>query len=171
MLYFILFLVLSILLLFFTLRRPHRYRFVRFFAFEFTLALIVLNADSWFVNPAAAHQVLSWLLLIGSFLLAWHGFQLLRSFGDPEDDLENTTQLVRRGAYRFIRHPLYGSLLLLGLGAFLKSPSGYGLLLLVFLCAFVFATGRVEEQDNLNRFGQAYADYMETTRMFIPFIF
>ncbi len=168
--YFILFLLLSILLLFFTLHRPYRHRFVRFFAFEFTLALVVLNADSWFVNPAAAHQILSWLLLIGSFLLAWHGLHLLRSFGDPEDDLENTTQLVTRGAYRFIRHPLYGSLLLLGLGAFIKSPSGYGLLLLVFLYASVYATGRVEEQDNLKRFGQAYVDYMQTTKMFIPFI-
>ena len=171
MINFILFLLLSFLLLFFTLRRPHRHRFVRFFAFEFTLALVVLNANSWFVDPAAAHQILSWILLIGSFLLAWHGFRLLRSFSEPEDDLENTTQLVRRGAYRFIRHPLYGSLLLLGLGAFLKSPSGYGLLLLMFLCVSVYATGRVEEQDNLKRFGQAYTDYMETTNMFIPFIF
>jgi protein-S-isoprenylcysteine O-methyltransferase Ste14 len=171
MLNFILFLVLSVLLLIFTLHRPHRHRFYRFFAFEFTFALVVLNADSWFVDPAAVHQIISWILLIGSFLLAWHGFRLLRSYGDPEDDLENTTQLVTRGAYHFIRHPLYGSLLLLGPGAFLKSPSGYGLLLLVFLFASVYATGKVEEKENLKRFGQVYADYMEKTKMFIPFIF
>jgi protein-S-isoprenylcysteine O-methyltransferase Ste14 len=170
MMYLAIFIAFSILLLVFTLHRPHRHRFVRFFAFEFTLALIVLNADSWFVNPTSVRQIVSWLLLICSFLLAWHGFWLLRSYGDPEDDLENTTQLVTRGVYRFIRHPLYGSLLLLGLGAFLKSPSGYGLLLLIFLFSFVYITGKVEEKENLKRFGQVYADYMGATKMFIPHI-
>lgn len=167
----VLFLVLSLLLLFFTLRRPHRHRFFRFFAFESLLGLVVLNADVWFRDPGSPHQLVSWFLLIGSFLLAWHGFRMLRILGRPEDDLENTTQLVTAGAYRYIRHPLYGSLLLLGSGAFLKSPSVNGLILLAVLCVFAYGTGRVEEMDNLKRFGQSYADYMKTTKMFIPFIF
>ncbi len=167
----ILFLVLSLLLLFFTLRRPYRHRFFRFFAFECTLGLVVLNADFWFLDPASVLQILSWLLLVGSLLLALHGFHMLRSFGAPQEDLENTTEVVTTGAYRFIRHPLYGSLLLLGLGAFLKSPSEYGLVLVILLAVFLYATARVEEVDNLKRFGQTYADYMEATRMFIPYIF
>jgi protein-S-isoprenylcysteine O-methyltransferase Ste14 len=171
MIYFILFSVLSISLLVFTLRRPHRHRFFRFFAFECTLGLVVLNADSWFLDPTSVLQIVSWLLLSGSLLLALHGFHMLRSFGAPEEDLENTTELVDTGAYRYIRHPLYASLLLLGLGAFLKSPSGYGILLLVLLIVFLYATARVEEADNLERFGQLYAEYMETTRMFVPFLF
>ncbi len=171
MAYVILFLVLSIALLVFTLRRPHRHRFFRFFAFECTLGLVVLNADAWFLDPASALQIVSWLLLVGSLLLVLHGFHMLRSFGAPEDDLENTTELVTTGAYRFIRHPLYGSLLLLGLGAFLKSPSGFGFLLMVLLIVFLYATARVEEADNLEHFGQRYADYMKTTKMFIPFLF
>lgn len=171
MAYFILFLGLSIALLVFTLRRPHRHRFFRFFAFECTLGLVVLNTDSWFLDPASALQIVSWLLLVGSLLLVLHGLHMLRSFGAPEDDLENTTELVTTGAYRFIRHPLYGSLLLLGLGAFLKSPSGFGFLLMVLLIVFLYATARVEEADNLEHFGQRYADYMKTTKMFIPFLF
>ncbi|MEJ2550794.1 MAG: methyltransferase [Anaerolineales bacterium] len=171
MTYFILFIVLSISLLIFTLRRPHRHRFLRYFAFECTLGLVVLNADSWFLDPMSPLQIVSWLLLTGSLLLALHGFHMLRSLGAPEEDLENTTKLVTTGAYRFIRHPLYASLLLLGLGAFLKSPSGFGFLILALLVVFMYATAWVEEADNLERFGQPYADYMETTKRFIPFIF
>jgi protein-S-isoprenylcysteine O-methyltransferase Ste14 len=31
--------------------------------------------------------------------------------------------------------------------------------------------GRVEEEENLERFGKSYAEYMRSTKMFIPIIF
>jgi protein-S-isoprenylcysteine O-methyltransferase Ste14 len=164
------FIVLSILLLAFTLRRPHRHRFYRFFAFESLLGLVLLNSDTWFRNPFTIIQFISWIFLAGSLLLALHGFQLLRIAGSPKGDIEETTQLVTIGAYRYIRHPLYCSLLVLGVGAFLKEPSLLGFLLLILVVVFVYATGKVEERDNLTRFGSAYREYMQKTKMFIPFL-
>ena len=164
------FLVLSALLLLFTLKRRHRHRFYRFGAFECVLALVLLNTGSWFVDPFSGLQLLSWLLLAGSFALALHAVLLLHSAAPPGADIEETTSLVTRGAYRYIRHPLYCSLLLLGLGAFLKAPSLPGLLLLALLAAFAFVTAHVEEAHNLQRFGQTYRDYKLRTKMFIPFL-
>ena len=48
---------------------------------------------------------------------------------------ENTVKLVEVGLYRFIRHPMYASLLLLAWGAFLKHPLflTFGLALLTTL--------------------------------------
>lgn len=170
MIYLWLFLILSVLLLGFTLHRPYRHRFPRFFVFESVLGLVILNADSWFRDPASPLQIVSWLLLFVSLLLAWHAFRQLRLYGAPQDDVENTIRLVDVGAYAYIRHPLYCSLLLFGIGAFLKSSSMTGFLLLLVLCVSVTITGRVEEKENLERFGEAYVAYMQTTRMFIPFI-
>ena len=95
---------------------------------------------------------------------------LLHSAAPPGADVEETTSLVMRGAYRYIRHPLYCSLLLLGLGAFLKAPSLPGLLLLALLAAFAFVTAHVEIDHNLQRLGQAYLEYRLRTKMFIPFL-
>ena len=95
---------------------------------------------------------------------------LLHSAAPPGADIEETTSLVTRGAYQYIRHPLYCSLLLLGLGALLKDPSLSGLLLFALLVAFAFRTAQVEEGHNLERFGQAYRDYILRTKMFIPFL-
>ena len=78
--------------------------------------------------------------------------------------------LVKRGAYKYIRHPLYTSLLLLGWGAFFKDPSILSAIFAVAASAFVIATARIEEKENLKRFGDDYAVYMKTTRMFIPFL-
>jgi protein-S-isoprenylcysteine O-methyltransferase Ste14 len=37
--------------------------------------------------------------------------------------------------------------------------------------AFLIATAKVEEVENLSKFGADYAAYMKTTKMFIPFLF
>ncbi len=164
------FILLSILLLAFTLSRPHRHRFPRFFAFESSFALVLLNARSWFRDPIAIRQLISWIFLAGSLVIVLHGFRLLRVAGSPEEDIENTTQLVTIGAYRYIRHPIYCSFLLGGVGAFLKAPSVLGFLIFSLIFFFVFVTAKVEEDYNIERFGDEYLAYMKTTRMFVPFL-
>jgi protein-S-isoprenylcysteine O-methyltransferase Ste14 len=152
------------------LRDPHQYGFYRFFAMLAILFLLVLNGPVWFNDPLSPPQILSWLLLIGSALLAAHGFYLLRSVGRPEGPIENTTTVVHVGAYQYIRHPLYASLLLLAAGAAMKTPSLVGAILTFTVAVCLVATARVEEQENLTRFGSPYAEYMTTTKMFVPWL-
>jgi protein-S-isoprenylcysteine O-methyltransferase Ste14 len=160
-----------ILLSWTSLRDRHSHGFYRFFAFESILALLVLNTEDWFRDPLSALQIVSWLLLLTSLVLAVHGFYLLRRVGRPDSSIESTTRLVMVGAYRWIRHPLYSSLLLLTWGALLKRPSVPGVCLALAASAFLVATARVEEKENLTKFGNAYAAYVEKTRMFLPFLF
>ena len=152
-------------------RKPRSHGFFRFFAFETVLLMALMNADVWFRNPFALLQILSWFFLLISLILAIHGFYMLRTIGQPEGDLESTTQLVKKGAYGYIRHPLYASLLYLGIGVFLKDVSPVGAAMLAALLAFLIATARVEEVENSERFGAAYETYMTETKMFVPFIF
>jgi protein-S-isoprenylcysteine O-methyltransferase Ste14 len=116
-------------------------------------------------------QIVSWLLLICSIILAAHGFYLLRVIGRPKSGIESTTTLVMLGAYKYIRHPLYSSLLFLTWGAFFKEVSLFGGILALVTTAFLVATAKVEEAENLQKFDKEYAAYMKTTRMFIPFVF
>ncbi len=153
------------------LRSPRAHGFHRFFAFEALLALILVNADAWFEDPLSARQCVSWALLLASITLAAHGFHLLRIAGRPRGSLEDTTELVSRGAYRWIRHPLYGSLLLLAWGAFLKDVSVVSGGLVVAASGFLVTTARVEEAENVRKFGAPYTAYMRRTKMFLPFLF
>jgi protein-S-isoprenylcysteine O-methyltransferase Ste14 len=150
----------------------------RFFAFEALLALILLNAPFWFADPLSARQIGSWVLLALSLGVATQGFYLLQTIGRPEKPaepgtnlgFENTTQLVTTGLYRYIRHPLYLSLMLGGGGAFLKDPSFAALVLAGAVVGFLIATGRREELENRKHFGPAYDGYVKRTKMFVPFI-
>ena len=85
--------------------------------------------------------------------------------------MEKTTRLITEGTYKFIRHPLYSSLLLLAWGTFFKTPSWRDLDLALADSAFLYITAKIEEQENLSYFGPPYEEYMGKTKMFIPFIF
>jgi protein-S-isoprenylcysteine O-methyltransferase Ste14 len=153
-----------------SLRNPSSHGFYRFFAFETILLLVLFNLPRWFEHPFAAYQVASWLLLIFSLLLALHGFYLLRVIGQPRGDFEQTTRLVIVGAYMYIRHPLYASLLFFTWGVFFKDLTLLGVLLTAVATVALYATAKVEESENVVKFGEEYSIYMKSTRMFIPFL-
>ncbi len=169
--YLLVWVIFTLMLLGFTLFRTHPYRFTRFLAFESLLSLIFLNAEFWFQSPFSFLQVISWLCLAGASFLAVHGLTLIKTIGNPEGDIEDTKTLITTGAYRYIRHPLYTSLLLLGLGVFLKDPSLPGVGLLGTTILGVVLTAHIEEEYTLIRFGEAYRTYIDKTNRFIPFIY
>lgn len=152
--------------------------FYRALAWEAILIVLLLNVDVWFRDPFSWHQVVSWLLLSVSGWLVVQATVSLRRRGKPDpqrDDahligIEKTTALVTVGAYRFIRHPMYSSLLFLAWGTFFKAPSWAAGLAAAAGSLFLLATAKVEERENLRYFGRAYADYMKQTKLFVPFL-
>jgi protein-S-isoprenylcysteine O-methyltransferase Ste14 len=163
-----------------SLRVPGSHGFYRFFAWEAILALIILNAPVWFRDPLAWYQLISWFLLFISLVPLTLGVQLLRTRGKPnreerpEPDLlafEKTTRLVTSGVYRYIRHPLYSSLLLLNWGVFFKDISLLGELLAILATFFLILTAKADEAECIQTFGADYQEYMKRTKMFIPYVF
>jgi protein-S-isoprenylcysteine O-methyltransferase Ste14 len=174
MIWVLLFLGLSLLLLILawpTLRTRSPRGVLRFLLFEAVLGLIVLGAPTWFLDAFSWRQILSWVLLAASLALALEAFVMLHRFGAPTGGIETTRQLVDRGVYRRMRHPLYFSLFLLGAGAWLKHPDVWGGLMLLALAGLVIATARIEEEENLQRFGEAYRAYRSRTWRFLPWVY
>jgi protein-S-isoprenylcysteine O-methyltransferase Ste14 len=162
-----------------SLMKPLSHGFYRFFAWECILALVLVNFPVWEVNPFAPHQIASWTLLLISPILAIHAVHLLRRLGRPsvqrsEAELlcfERTSLLVTTGAYRYIRHPMYAALLFLAWGAFLKDTSVASVALVVGASAMLLLTALRDEAECSKHFGAAYADYMKTSKRFVPFLF
>jgi protein-S-isoprenylcysteine O-methyltransferase Ste14 len=163
-----------------SLRSPRSHGFYRFFAWEFILALFLLNVEGWFNEPLAWHQLISWFLLIACIAPLVFGVRALTGRGKPADRregdesllaFEKTTALVTTGVYRYIRHPLYSSLLFLAWGIFFKDPSWPGGLLALAATAALVATARADEAECIRFFGTPYQEFMKHTRMFVPFLF
>ncbi len=169
------------------LRAPGSHGFYRFFAWEAILGLAVLNLPVWFHDPFSPAQLASWALLIGSAFLVIHAVRLLGAVGrsgtrapagagaDPAAranySFENTSRLVQVGAYRFIRHPMYASLLYLAWGIYFKRPtSPWGVGLVAVASLGLWLTARADERECRREFGSEYVAYMSRTRMFVPFV-
>ena len=103
--------------------------FYRFFSWECTAWLLAVNYKFWFENPFSVNQIISWILLIISGYLVIAGLITMKKFGKQKeirDDkklykFEKTTELVDKGIFKYIRHPLYSSLMFLTWGIFFKN--------------------------------------------------
>uniref|UniRef100_Q47FP3 Isoprenylcysteine carboxyl methyltransferase n=1 Tax=Dechloromonas aromatica (strain RCB) TaxID=159087 RepID=Q47FP3_DECAR len=160
------------------LRKPGSHGFYRFFAWEAILGLIVLNHGVWGDDPYSPHQFTSWMLMLLSIFLVAEGTRTLRRHGaanKKRDDgsfyeFEKTTQLVSHGIFSHIRHPMYASLLALAWGAYFQDPSALGTLIVGIATFSLWLTAITDEKECLAYFGPSYADYMQRTKRFIPYL-
>jgi protein-S-isoprenylcysteine O-methyltransferase Ste14 len=84
-------------------------------------------------------------------------------------ELYEQHELVTEGPYRFVRHPMYTSVYLKGIGILLLSANwivGGGYLAAVTLMYALRV--RDEEQMMLEHFGEEYRSYMSRTARLVP---
>ena len=78
---------------------------------------------------------------------------------------------VLGGLYRWIRHPQYTALAVLGLGALLLWPRFLALVMYTTMLCLYSWLARREEETCLERFGDDYARYLARTGRFVPRFF
>jgi protein-S-isoprenylcysteine O-methyltransferase Ste14 len=182
MVYLVAFILLSIPVITISwksLKNSKSHGFYRFFSFESILLLLVFKIEFWFTNPFSIHQLISWILLIISLLLVFYGTTTLKKYGKQksgrkQEDLltfEKTSELVKTGIYKYIRHPMYSSLLFLTWGIYLKNPDFIFLFAALFSSLFLVFTAIADEKECMEYFGIEYNEYLRQTKRFIPFIF
>ena len=161
-----------------SLRMPKSHGFFRFFAWELMLILIVLNMDGWYGAPLTLDQTVCGILMSISLLLAVISYLSLREFGQQDDSrndahllpFEKTTALVTHGIYRFIRHPMYSSLIFLDWALFFKHMSWMNVGIALVACYFLVVAALAEENENISYFGSKYREYMKRSKRFVPFL-
>jgi protein-S-isoprenylcysteine O-methyltransferase Ste14 len=153
---------------FVSLRQRRYHGIPRFFVFEGLLLLGLTQADVWFKDPLIPRQVITWILLVLSIVYAFESFRLYFRHTKPDLDFENSTRLVTSGLYKYIRHPMYASLLFLGWGMFLKEINPLTISVIIIITIAVFLTCKVEEKEMITRFAEEYREYMKKTKLWIP---
>lgn len=116
-------------------------------------------SDSWLANGLI---LVSWPLIFLGIMIFMVGFcQIYWSKFTGKG-------AVAVGLYRFIRHPQYVALAIIGLGTSLYWSRFIVVIAFVsMLCIYMFLA-RVEERICLEKFGEAYRGYMNRTGMFLP---
>jgi protein-S-isoprenylcysteine O-methyltransferase Ste14 len=121
--------------------------------------LFVAIGASWFFGPSVTRLGFV-VALVGIVLAVWGGVAMGSSLS-PFPRPPRHAELVQRGPYRFLRHPIYvgGVIFFAGLSL---AFSAYGLALTAVLAAFWLAKARLEERLLAERFSE-YAEYRRRT--------
>ena len=153
--------------------------FYRFVSWECIIWLFTSNYPFWFEDPLSLQQIFSWIFLLASAYTIIAGVITLKRKGkagkDRDDSnlytFEKTSELVDTGIYKYIRHPLYASLLYLTWGICLKNPTLVLLLVSVASSVSLLITALFDEKECTEVFGEEYREYMKRSKRFVPFVF
>jgi len=116
-------------------------------------------SDSWLANGLI---LISWPLILFGIVLFVFGFcQIYWS-------KLTSKATVEVGLYRFIRHPQYVALAVIGLGSSLYWSRFIVVIAFVSMLCLYYFLARVEERICLGKFGESYRQYLERTGMFLP---
>lgn len=130
------------------------------------------------IPESADYPASAWSVVIGTLFFLSALWVFRRSHKDLGRNWSITLQirdqhrLVRTGLYAMIRHPMYTSFLLMGLGqAFLLSNWVAGLSGLVGFAVLFFLRVEKEEHMMIEAFGPEYRSYMQQTKKIIPYLY
>ncbi len=120
------------------------------------------QSDAGFVAGAV-------LFALGAVVGIW-GVRSLGGSRTPNPTPKADAELVQAGIYRWLRHPLYSSVMLASLGWALLWQSAAAMVATVVLCVFFDAKARLEERLLLAKFPE-YAAYRGRTWRFVPWVY
>ena len=129
-----------------------------------------LNFASYPSIPAASY--LGSILWVAGIWLFWRSHADLGTNWSVTLEVQHNHQLVKRGVYHFVRHPMYASFLVLGIAQAALLPNviaGTS----AFIAVVVLCIVRVPREEAMlcEVFGQEYRRYMQTTGGVVPTLF
>ena len=111
------------------------------------------------------------LVVIG-VAFRWYAVHVLGKYFSVRLAVQPDQTVMKEGPYRWIRHPSYtGSLItMLGLGMAFTNWLCLISVPLIVLLGYIYRA-KVEEQMLIAGLGDAYREYMQHTKRFIPFVY
>lgn len=139
--------------------------------------LLLAGSDEWYAGSWLGQHLLPPSLLIalaGTALTAlgvafacWARYVLGRNWSSVVQ-VKQDHELIQRGPYAYVRHPIYSGLLLAFFGTALAIGEWRGLLSVVIVFASFWFKLRLEERWMRESFGPVYEGYMQRVKALIP---
>lgn len=109
------------------------------------------------------------VLLAGISVALWARFVLGRNWSATVT-IKQDHEIVRRGPYSVVRHPIYSGALLAMLGTAVYFGTFRGLLAVALTFSGWWLKSRMEEAFLLQQFGPQYREYQREVKALIPFV-
>ena len=132
----------------------------------FIIFLMLLPIGAQTKYPAIGLTVIVIALFIGILAI----FEHKRGNFNIRPDIKDNCELVMSGIYRFVRHPMYLSVLLAMFGVAIMYFTYYEFALFIFL-VITLVVKLLYEEHLWKCHDKEYGEYMKKTKRLIPFLF
>ena len=132
---------------------------------QFFLILILLSINESIFTKPLSLVIFILGLSFGIYTLL---FNKLSNF-NISPLIKKDANLITNGAYKYIRHPMYFSVLLMLVAVVIRDISPVNIILYLFLIVVLFLKAKKEEDLWMNENLQ-YMECRKKTKMFIPFV-
>ena len=134
--------------------------------------VVFMTRNSGTHPPEVWRLLLSFALGAVSLALIWSALPALGKQWRLQAGVYQDHELVETGPYRFVRHPIYASMLALLLAAagLAGTPLLPGAIAVALMIAGTEVRVHMEEGLLAEQFGQAFADYKTRVPAYIPFV-
>jgi protein-S-isoprenylcysteine O-methyltransferase Ste14 len=138
------------------------------------ILMFVANADPFGAAIRPHAVAMKWLgtviAILGLSGAVWSR-NILADNWSNNVEFKQGHQLVERGPYRLVRHPIYTSILLMCIGTAFAYNRVVGLASLLFFFIGFLIKLKQEERLLLRHFPDEYPAYKARTKMLVPFVF
>ena len=132
---------------------------------QFTIIGFMIFISHGLVNSLLGIFIFS----IGAFIGIWALLHNKTDNFNIQPKLKDGCRLITTGAYHYIRHPMYTSVIFMMLGILISSPSFLEFILFLLLIIVLLLKAKKEEmlwcQHN-----KEYIKYQKETKLFLPYI-
>lgn len=134
--------------------------------FQYSLMAIILYVNYKYLYMALPFTIFLIGLIIGVYAVFNNGLGNFNIISEIKDE----AALVTHGLYRYIRHPMYLSVIIMMFAAVIYDLNITNITLYISLLLVVFLKAKREENLWLKNHPD-YNEYIKHTKMFIPFLF
>jgi protein-S-isoprenylcysteine O-methyltransferase Ste14 len=110
------------------------------------------------------------LCVLGIALMIWARVYLGRNWGTAMTLKENP-ELITKGPYALVRHPIYSGMVVALLGSVLAGGTLWFNLFFIGCIGFAYFSANKEEKILTQQFPNEYPAYKKRTKMLVPFVF
>lgn len=132
------------------------------------IGMIVIN----YILPANLYlfriNSLRYLLILAVMYWIYFFFNAFIVHRQAIRSVNKINKIIDKGVYGIVRHPIYSSDIVLGIGIFFFRPTIRMIVIVVWMTVFLLFWMRIEEKGLEDKFGDEYRKYKKRVSMILP---
>jgi protein-S-isoprenylcysteine O-methyltransferase Ste14 len=121
-------------------------------------------------TPALSFQIIGLSITLFGFVVSVAGREYLSSNWSGKVIIQEKHELIKKGPYKIIRHPIYAGVLVMMIGSSMITGNIFCFIWVIFCFFGLFRKSKQEEELLIKKFGETYKQYIKETKMMIPYI-